>query len=67
MIQVCPYYQTVIPQRNLNTNLLQAATEKVMTKDGWFKSGDMGTVDREGFLYIKDRREYVRSLKAFFA
>ncbi len=34
-------------------------TKEVFTEDGWFKSGDLGIIDEEGYLFLKGRSKNV--------
>jgi long-chain acyl-CoA synthetase len=36
-----------------------AASEECMTEDGYFKSGDLGTIDDDGYLFIVGRKKEI--------
>ncbi len=43
------------PQRMLGYLNQPEATAEVITDDGWFRTGDMGKLDADGYVYVEDR------------
>ena len=43
------------PQRMLGYLNQPEATAEVITDDGWFRTGDMGKLDADGYVFVEDR------------
>lgn len=41
------------------------ATANTVTPDGWLKTGDIGIVDEEGYIYVVDRIKELIKYKGF--
>lgn len=58
-IKITKNNEILVKGDNLSPGYFQneAETAKVFMKDGWFKTGDLGNIDNEGFLYVIGREK----------
>ena len=43
----------------------EEVTKESITREGWFKTGDIATIDNEGFMSITDRKKELIKYKGF--
>ena len=51
------YQRSLVEARDWISNSFDEDTKKVLTKDGWFKTGDIGIMREDGFFKIVDRKK----------